>query len=141
MVRLIFNILFLIILAVFVAMNMSYKTDINLFTVKIEQVSVVAVVLLSIVAGVLYSFLFYLASYFGKIRKDRIQKKAAGAKQKEQELKDREKNIQKTVQEKVIEEKEKAGLLPPEGEKAEGNPVGRIVPKLFQGKKNKKAKT
>ncbi len=138
MVRLIFNIIFLVILAVFVALNMSYKTDINLFSLKMEEVSVVAVVLLSLVTGVLYSFLFYITNYFGKLRKEKIHKRADSAKKKEQELKDREKNIDKTVRQKVSEEKERTGLLSPSTEAEEGSPPNRTVPKFL--KRSKKTK-
>jgi len=133
MVRLIFNILFLVILAVFVALNMSYKTDINLFTLKMEEVSVVAVVLLSLVAGVLYSFLFYITNYFGKLRKEKIHKRADSAKKKEQELKNREKNIDETVRQKVSEEKERTGPLSQSTEGEEGSLLNRAVPTWIVG--------
>ena len=107
MVKLIFNIIFLVILAVFVALNMAFKTDINLFSVELNEVSVVAVVLLSFVVGVLYSFLFYVTSFLSKMRKERIKERSVSTKKKEQELKSREKNIEKTVNEKVAAEKEK----------------------------------
>jgi len=137
MVRLIFNIIFLIILAVFIALNMSYKTDINLFTMKMEEISVVAVVLLSIVAGVLYSFLFYMTSYFGKLRKEKMHKRFDSAKKKEKELKDREKSIDQTVQQKVTEEKEKIGLNQKSVEKREKKPLKRVVPNFFNRTKSK----
>lgn len=137
MIRLIFNIIFLIILAVFVAMNMSYETSINLFTLKMENVSVVAVVLLSIVAGVLYSFLFYVTSYLGRLRKERIHKKADTAKKKEQELKNREKSLDETVQQRVSEEKEKAGLNPPAKEGDSGGLLNKAMPKFLKGGKKK----
>ena len=51
MVRLILNIVLFIILAVFVVINLPYKTSVNLFSWVIEEVSVVAVVLMSFVLG------------------------------------------------------------------------------------------
>ena len=66
MVRLIFSIIFLIILAVFIAFNAGFTTDVNLFGYKLEGIPMVAVVLLTLVAGVLYSFGLYLIAYFSK---------------------------------------------------------------------------
>ena len=96
MVRLIINILFLIVLAVFIALNVSHTTSVNIFGHVVENVSVVAVILLSIVLGVMYSFLFYITSYFGKVRKGKLKEQTVFAKKKEKELKTREKNLLKS---------------------------------------------
>ena len=94
MVRLVFSIVVLIILAVFITFNAQYTTSINLFSYKLETVPVVAVVLLSLVAGVLYSFGLYLITYFSKLRagkeknlKRKNQDKAKELKQQEKEMK------------------------------------------------------
>ena len=60
MTRLVFSIIFLVVLAVFIAFNAQYTTDINLFGYRLEAVPTVAVVLLTLVAGVVYSFGLYL---------------------------------------------------------------------------------
>ncbi len=93
MVRLIFSILFLIILAVFIAFNAQYTTSINLFSYKMETVPVVAVVLLTLVTGVLYSFGLYLITYFSRIRVDREKNLKRKNQEKARELKEQEKEI------------------------------------------------
>ena len=63
MIRLIISILMLLVLTVFITMNVSYTTSINLFGYMIKQISTVAVILVSIAAGVVYSFFYYLLTY------------------------------------------------------------------------------
>ena len=101
MIRLIINILALVVLAIFVSMNVSYQTSINLFGFKYESISTVAVILIALVAGVLYSFLYYLLTFISKSERMKIRNKNKQAKQKEKELKDKEKDIDKTVEERV----------------------------------------
>jgi uncharacterized integral membrane protein len=105
MIRLIFSIFFLIVLAVFIAFNAKFTTDVNLYGYKLEGIPVVAVVLLTLVAGVLYSFGLYLIAYFSKRsatkEKDRKRKnaeKAKDLKNQEQELKDAQANLEKTTE-------------------------------------------
>ena len=93
MIRLIVSIILLVVLAVFVALNMAYTTTINLYGLKLENVSVVAAILFAIVAGVIYSFGLYVASYFGKIRKTKLKQKMTTSKQKDRQLKEREKEL------------------------------------------------
>ena len=95
MVRLIINILILIVLAVFVALNMPYKTGLNIFGWQLEEVSVVAVVLVSLVAGVLYSFGFYVMNYMTKVKRSKLKEKSKTTREKEKELKAKEKDLEK----------------------------------------------
>ena len=106
MIRLIVNILFLIVLAVFIALNVSYSTSVNIFGRVFENISVVAVILLSIVLGVLYSFLFYVSTYLGKLQKGKIKEKKDFTKKKEKELKTREKLLEKSSPAQVVMEEE-----------------------------------
>ena len=101
MIKLITNIIMLVILAVFIAMNVSYNTSINFFGYKLESISTIAVILISIAAGVIYSFFFYLLTYFSKIRKNKLKDQDKRAKKKEKELKHKEKNIKKKIEEGV----------------------------------------
>ena len=101
MIRLIINILALIVLAIFVAMNVSYQTSINLFGLKYESISTIVVIIIALVAGVLYSFLYYLLTFISKSEKLKVRNKYKQTKVKEKELKDKEKDIDKTVESRV----------------------------------------
>ena len=101
MIRLIINIVTLIVLAIFIAMNVSYETSINLFGFKYENISTVAVIIISLVSGVLYSFFYYLLTYISKSERLKIRKKSKQAKLKEKELKNKEKNIHKAIKDGV----------------------------------------
>ena len=94
MIRLIFSIVFLVILAVFIAFNAQFSTDVNLFGYKLIAVPTVAVVLLTLVTGVIYSFGLYIIAYFVKRRAEKAKDlkrknsdKAKELKTQEQELK------------------------------------------------------
>ncbi len=137
MIRLIINILTLIVLAVFVTMNVAYKTSINLFGYKYDDISTVAVILIAIVAGVLYSFLFYLLTFISKSKKVKIQKKHKNTKLKEKELKDKEKNLDKTIEERI---QESSPVLPEsvDDELAVEEKIKKPALKLFKSKKTTK---
>jgi uncharacterized integral membrane protein len=93
LVRLVFSIIFLIVLAVFITFNAQYTTSINLFSYKMETVPVVAVVLLTLVAGVLYSFGLYLITYFSKMRVGKEKNLKRKNQEKAKELKEQEKEM------------------------------------------------
>jgi len=103
MIRLIINIATLIILAIFIAMNVSYETSINLFGFKYDSISTVAVIIVSLVSGVLYSFVYYLLTFISKSEKLKMRNKGKQAKLKEKELKTKEKNIHMAIEEGVKE--------------------------------------
>lgn len=84
MIRLVFHIILLAVVAVFVALNVPYTTTIDLFGYLIEDVSTVAVVLVSLIAGVVYSFIYYVLNL---LRKTGVRR----AKKKQQEVKEKEK--------------------------------------------------
>ena len=88
MISLIFNILMLVILAAFVAFNVPYTTSVNLFGYVVEEISTVAIILISLVAGVLFSFLFYLAEGVRKAGRKRQKVKVKELKEKEKALKE-----------------------------------------------------
>jgi uncharacterized integral membrane protein len=95
MIRLVVSIVLMVILAVFIALNMPYQTTINLFGYILEQISVVAVVILAMVAGIIYSFGLYLTNYFAKRRKAKVKLKTDNLKQKEKEFKIEERKVTK----------------------------------------------
>lgn len=107
MFRLIVNLIFIVIILVFVIINIPYKTTINFFGQKYENISVISIVLFSIIAGIVISFFYYVTSYFDKLRKEKIKEKINKSKQKEKELKEKEKNIEKVVEQKLNEAGEK----------------------------------
>ncbi|MBN1686058.1 MAG: DUF1049 domain-containing protein [Spirochaetales bacterium] len=93
MVRLVFSIVFLVILAVFIAFNAHFNTDVNLFGYKMTGVPTVAVVLLTLVAGVLYSFGLYLIAYFSKRRAGKAKELKRKNAEKTKELKSQEEEL------------------------------------------------
>jgi uncharacterized integral membrane protein len=116
MIRLIFSIVFLIILAVFIAFNAQFSTDVNLFGYKLESVPLVAVVLLTLVAGVLYSFGLYLITYFSKRRVQKEKNKKRKNEEKAKALKTQEHEL-KTAQA-SLEKSSDISLPPPEDKQA-----------------------
>lgn len=137
MIRLIINIATLIILAIFIAMNVSYQTSINLFGFKYENISTVAVIIISLVSGVLYSFFYYLLTFISKSEKLKTRTRHKQSKIKEKELKNKEKNINKAIEEGVKEslpnnEENPAELELLDAEKKKKSPL-----KLFKSKKEK----
>jgi uncharacterized membrane protein len=99
MMRLLFHLILLAVVAIFVALNVSYTTSINLFGYRIAHISTVAVVLISLIAGVLYSFIYYALSYIRKSGVQRAKRREEKTKDREKELKEREKLIEKTGEE------------------------------------------
>ena len=75
MIRLVINILTLVVLAIFISMNVAYKTTINLFGYRYDDISTVAVILIALVGGVVYSFIYYLLTYISKSEKLKIRNK------------------------------------------------------------------
>ena len=135
MIRLIINILTLLIVAVFIAMNVSYETTINLFGYKYDNISTVAVIIVALVSGVLYSFFYYFLTYLSKSEKLKIRKKSNQAKLKEKELKSKEKNIKKAIEDGVKDS------IPDDADPVDLELVEekkkKLPLKLFKGKKDK----
>ena len=120
MARLIVSIVFFIILAVFVALNVGFDTSINLFGFKVEEISVVAVILGAMAVGILYSFSLYLSSYLARQRATKVKKVRDQTKVKEKELETKEKSLRASVEQKAREDIEgPSDLLI--GEAAAGN--------------------
>jgi len=101
MVRLIVNIVFLVILAVFIALNAPYKTSVNIFGFRIEEVSVVAVIIVTLVIGVVYSFFFYASNYLLRAKKQKLKQKAQDTRQKAKQLEEKEQDIQSVALERA----------------------------------------
>ena len=132
MIRLIFSIVFLVILAVFIAFNAKFNTDVNIFGYKLTSVPTVAVVLLTLVVGVLYSFGLYLITYFTKRRTAKAKELRRKNTEKAKELKDQEEEL-KNAQATLPEAEQPA---PPNPPKKNGRKKG--ITKLFGRKSNRR---
>jgi len=97
MARIILSIIFIIIIVVFVSFNVKNTTSLSLFGKPLEEVSVVSVALISFVVGILYSFIFYVSSYFSKMRKGRLKAQEQLTKIKGKEIKEKEKKLEKAT--------------------------------------------
>ena len=93
MARLIFTIILFIILAIFIALNAQYITTVNFFSYVVENVSVAAVVTVTLAVGVVYSFTLYLSSFFAKSRAMRLKNQRRKNKVKADELAAKAKEI------------------------------------------------
>ena len=99
MARIILSILFLIVLVILIVMNVGSVASVNVFGWVVEELSVTVVGLVSFVAGVIYSFIFYLMSYLERGRRDRLAKKKKKLKDQEADLKSREQEVDDLAQE------------------------------------------
>jgi len=99
MFRVILSIVLLVFLVVLIVLNLGYTTSFNLFGWKFESIPVIAVALISFAVGILYSFAYYLGRYLNKISKKRFQKRGEQVKVREQELKDKEKELSGQIEE------------------------------------------
>ena len=77
-------------IAILIVMNVGAVADLNLFGWQVEALPVTAVAIVSFVAGVLYSFIFYVMSYLERGRRERLSKKKQKLKEQETQLKNRE---------------------------------------------------
>ncbi len=137
MTRLVFSIVFLVILAVFIAFNAQYTTDINLFGYKLTAVPTVAVVLLTLVTGVIYSFGLYLITYFSKRRAEKAKALKRENTQKAKELKNQEEEL-KSAKQSLPETDDSGAQVLDQSAAKSGKKKGRsALSKLFGGKKSK----
>jgi uncharacterized integral membrane protein len=98
MFRVILSIILLVILVVLIVLNLGFTTSFNLFGWKFEEIPVTAVALVAFAVGVLYSFAYYLGRYFAKISKSKFRKKGEQVKAREQELKEKERELIEQVE-------------------------------------------
>ena len=91
-------------------------TDVSLFGYKLSAIPTVAVVLLTLVAGVLYSFGLYLIAYFSKRRANKEKELKRKNTERAKELKSQEEEL----------EAAKASLPPAKGSNAAA-PGGRVI--------------
>ncbi len=90
MARIIFSIINLVAFAVLVVLNAGNVVAFNLFGWQLEAAPLIAIVIVSFTAGVLYSFLFYVMSYFAKGQRAKLLRTRDQLKLKRNELADLE---------------------------------------------------
>jgi len=93
MFRVILSIVLLVILVILIVLNLGFTTSFNLFGWKFEEIPVTAVALVAFAVGVLYSFAYYLGRFFSKISKTKFRKRGEQVKVREQELQQKEKQL------------------------------------------------
>ena len=93
MIRLVIHIILLAIVVAFVALNVGYSTSINLFGYMFSDISTVAVTLVAFIVGIIYSFFYYVLSYFNKSGKQKVRERSKKAKDKEKALKEKEEEL------------------------------------------------
>lgn len=93
MARIIITVIFLIAIAVLIILNIGSNAPVNVFGWKVQEMPVSVVAIVSFVAGVVYSFIFYLVSYIERGRRERLERKKKRLKSQEAELKSREQEV------------------------------------------------
>lgn len=99
MARIIITVIFLLAIAILIILNIGANAAVNVFGWKVEEMPVSVVAIVSFVAGVLYSFIFYLMSYIERGRRERMDKKKQRLKSQEAELKSREQEVGQLAEE------------------------------------------
>jgi uncharacterized integral membrane protein len=94
MANLVVHVLFLIVLAVLIGLNVSHQTTINLFGTELQNISVIVVILLSFVIGVLYALLAVAANSVIRRRRGKQQDRAMQNREREKKLNEREKDLE-----------------------------------------------
>jgi uncharacterized membrane protein YciS (DUF1049 family) len=111
MIWVIFNVIFLILVAVLMILNGGNSAGFNFFgIIKSDDVSTIVILIVGFVCGVLYSFLMYLISHFKKLNWQFFKRKKEKIKQKESDVKAKEKAVSEKEKELESEKKEIARL-------------------------------
>jgi uncharacterized integral membrane protein len=135
MFRVILSIVLLVILVILIVLNLGYTTSFNLFGWKFEELPVTAVALVAFAVGVLYSFAYYLGRYFAKISKNKSRKRGEQVKAREQELKQKERQLLDQAED-IVESQSQ----PQTNARDSEVPSSGTPPAKGKGKRNKKGK-
>jgi uncharacterized integral membrane protein len=124
MFRVIVSIVFLVLIAVLIVLNIGNASTFNFYGFSFPDVPVIVVAILSFVAGVLYSFLFYAIRFLDRKRRERLKERVrraleAGAPAQAGHYRERE-----AREEGKVARKTEAETAPPEGE-GDVPPAGR----------------
>jgi flagellar biosynthesis/type III secretory pathway M-ring protein FliF/YscJ len=109
-------------------MNAQFNTSFNLFGLKIEELPVIAVVLASFVAGIVFSFIVYIMNYLHRTRKTKVSEREKKVKSKEKASAEEEK------QKRELEKQEQAALKAQEKEQAKAEKGSSRLKKFLPGK-------
>jgi uncharacterized integral membrane protein len=90
MVRIIVSVVFLVLLAVFVSLNLEFKASVNLFGARFDNVSVVAVAALSFALGIVYSLIIYVGRFFKRRAVKELATRKKSLTEREKQLASRE---------------------------------------------------
>jgi len=108
MFRLIIGILFLVILAVLIVLNLGYDTSFNFYGWKFQDIPVMVIAILSFVLGVIYSFVNYVNNYLAKMSKNKIKKQGMFVRTRERELQKKEDELrEKKIPHQLAKEKKR----------------------------------
>ncbi|MFW6313665.1 MAG: lipopolysaccharide assembly protein LapA domain-containing protein [Spirochaetota bacterium] len=91
--RIIFSILSLIALAVIIVMNAGTIGSFNVFGWEFEEVPIIVIAIISFVLGALYSFIFYITSYFARSRKEKLAMQKQRLKSQEETIKTKDASL------------------------------------------------
>lgn len=91
--RIIFSIISLVVLAIIMVMNAGTTAAFNLFGWQFENVPVVVIAILAFVVGSLYSFVFYITSYFARARREKLAMQKERLKNQEQSMKTKDETL------------------------------------------------
>jgi uncharacterized integral membrane protein len=86
MVRIIVSVVFIVLLAVFVSMNLGFTASVNLFGARFNNVSVVAVAALSFALGIVYSLIIYVGRFFKHRAKQELATRKKSLTEREKQI-------------------------------------------------------
>ena len=93
MAKLIVGVVTLVALAILVILNVNYKSTINLFGARLENVSVIVIAIAGFVLGIVYSGVLYFVNLLSRRQKTKQKKTQQGLKEKEAQLDEREASV------------------------------------------------
>lgn len=120
MARFIVHVIFLVVLAVLIVLNISYRTGVNVFGYEIENASVVVVMLLSFVSGALYALYAFFTYSISRRRRVKQKGRTLLNTQREQMLSERENDP--TLMDRTRKARKKGSRVSDEGEDVPDTP-------------------
>ena len=91
MARLIAILVLLVILAILIALNLPYRTTVDIFGWRLEDAPSIIVIIASVALGIVVSIAVYVVSHLGKRRKHKLKTRTAVAEERVRELGEGEK--------------------------------------------------
>ncbi|MFP4114827.1 MAG: hypothetical protein ACLFUA_10710 [Spirochaetales bacterium] len=100
--RIVFSIVSLVVLTIIIVMNVGTISSFNLLGRRFEEVPIVVIAIVSFVAGAVYSFIYYISSYFARSRKEKLAMQKQRLKSQEKQMKDKDATLK--AREKQVEQ-------------------------------------